>query len=242
MDVHKGAFCQFPFRWNNYCHSSKSTGKETGITHLCAVYCSRLYGSYNFQQQDVGYLHPKNNYDHTKVANFVKSETQINWTFPGGNVNTYIAVHVCNSFTRNNMLQTFTVIYYMFPPPYSGLEMFNWFEFQNFSTQIYKIGNLKLTVLQFFFSFLGQSLPSTKATTPSNSWWRRSSGSNSSRWYKIAIPNRICSLQWRWRGVHFIRSYWCHKCYYRYSGFNWHRSFDCSEAQIHAGNKFDNMV
>ena len=91
------------------------------------------------------------------------------------------------------------------------------------------------------FCFFFQSLPPTKATTPSNSRWWWSSGSNSSCWYKIAIPNRICSLQWRWRGVYFIRSYWCHKCYYRYSGFYWHRSFDCSEAQIHTGNRFDNM-
>ena len=35
--VHRGAFCQFLFRWIYYCHSSKSTGKETGKTHLCAV-------------------------------------------------------------------------------------------------------------------------------------------------------------------------------------------------------------
>ena len=31
----RGAFCQFPFRWIYYCHSSESTGKETGKTHLC---------------------------------------------------------------------------------------------------------------------------------------------------------------------------------------------------------------
>ena len=35
--VHRGAFCQFPFRWIYYCHSSKSTGKETGKKHICAV-------------------------------------------------------------------------------------------------------------------------------------------------------------------------------------------------------------
>ena len=35
--VHRGAFCQFIFRWIYYCHSSKSTGKETGKMHLCAV-------------------------------------------------------------------------------------------------------------------------------------------------------------------------------------------------------------
>ena len=27
---HRGALCKFPFRWIYYCHSSKSTGKETG--------------------------------------------------------------------------------------------------------------------------------------------------------------------------------------------------------------------
>ena len=37
MSVHRGAFCQFPLRWIYYCHSSKSTGKEIGKTHLCAV-------------------------------------------------------------------------------------------------------------------------------------------------------------------------------------------------------------
>ena len=36
LPPHRGAFCQFPFRWIYYCHSTKSTGK----THLCAV--SRL--------------------------------------------------------------------------------------------------------------------------------------------------------------------------------------------------------
>ena len=35
--MHKGAFCLFPFQWTYYCHSSKSTGKETGRTHLCAL-------------------------------------------------------------------------------------------------------------------------------------------------------------------------------------------------------------
>ena len=33
--VHRGAFFQFLFWWIHYCHSSKSTGKETGKTHLC---------------------------------------------------------------------------------------------------------------------------------------------------------------------------------------------------------------
>ena len=35
--VHWGAFFKFIFRWIHYCHSSKSTGKETGKTHLCVV-------------------------------------------------------------------------------------------------------------------------------------------------------------------------------------------------------------
>ena len=35
--VHRGAFCQFPFRWIYYYGRNKSTGKETGKTHLCGV-------------------------------------------------------------------------------------------------------------------------------------------------------------------------------------------------------------
>ena len=36
--LHRGAFCQFPFRWIYYSYSSKSTGKETGKTHICALH------------------------------------------------------------------------------------------------------------------------------------------------------------------------------------------------------------
>ena len=35
--VHKGAFCQFPFRWIYYYGRTKSTEKEIGKTHLSAV-------------------------------------------------------------------------------------------------------------------------------------------------------------------------------------------------------------
>jgi hypothetical protein len=34
LPLHRGAFCQFIFRWIYCCHSSKSTGKETGKTYL----------------------------------------------------------------------------------------------------------------------------------------------------------------------------------------------------------------
>jgi hypothetical protein len=34
--LQRGAFCQFPFLLIHYCHS-KSTGKETGKMHLCAL-------------------------------------------------------------------------------------------------------------------------------------------------------------------------------------------------------------
>ena len=33
--VHRGAICQFPFQWIYYYGMNKSTGKETGKTHLC---------------------------------------------------------------------------------------------------------------------------------------------------------------------------------------------------------------
>jgi hypothetical protein len=35
--LHRDAFRQFPFRWIYYCGSIKSTGKETGKTHLCGL-------------------------------------------------------------------------------------------------------------------------------------------------------------------------------------------------------------
>ena len=35
--LHRGVFCQFPLRWIYYYGSNKSTGKETGKTHLCAL-------------------------------------------------------------------------------------------------------------------------------------------------------------------------------------------------------------
>ena len=35
--LHRGAFCKFLFRWIYYYGSNKSTGNETGKTHLCAL-------------------------------------------------------------------------------------------------------------------------------------------------------------------------------------------------------------
>ena len=47
---HRYASCQFPFRWIYYCHSSKSTGKETNKTHFCGpVYCLQLCGTLVFE-------------------------------------------------------------------------------------------------------------------------------------------------------------------------------------------------
>ena len=37
--LHRGAFCQFSFRWIWYCDSNKFTGKGTGKTHLCVLVC-----------------------------------------------------------------------------------------------------------------------------------------------------------------------------------------------------------
>ena len=36
--LHRSAFCEFPFQWIYYCHSSKSTEKEIGKTHLCVLF------------------------------------------------------------------------------------------------------------------------------------------------------------------------------------------------------------
>ena len=35
--MHRGVICWFPFRWIDNYGSNKSTRKETGETHLCAV-------------------------------------------------------------------------------------------------------------------------------------------------------------------------------------------------------------
>ena len=37
--MHRDSFFQFPFRWIYFCHSNKSTGKQTGKGHLCTVGC-----------------------------------------------------------------------------------------------------------------------------------------------------------------------------------------------------------
>ena len=43
--VHRGAFCQFLFRWIYYYGSNKCTGKETDKTHLCALRCIEGQGT-----------------------------------------------------------------------------------------------------------------------------------------------------------------------------------------------------
>ena len=42
LPLHRGAFCMFSFQWIYYHGSNKSTGKETGKTHLYALYCTKL--------------------------------------------------------------------------------------------------------------------------------------------------------------------------------------------------------
>ena len=37
VTLHRGAFFQFLFQWIHYCNSRKSTGRESGKTHLCAL-------------------------------------------------------------------------------------------------------------------------------------------------------------------------------------------------------------
>ena len=38
ISMHRGAFCQFTLLWIYYYGSNESTGKETGKTHLCAMF------------------------------------------------------------------------------------------------------------------------------------------------------------------------------------------------------------
>ena len=41
LPLQRGVLVQFPFWWIYYCHSSKSTGKETGKMLLCALVVHR---------------------------------------------------------------------------------------------------------------------------------------------------------------------------------------------------------
>jgi hypothetical protein len=41
--VHRGTFCQFPFRWIYYYGSNKSNGKEAGKKHLCVLQWTAKY-------------------------------------------------------------------------------------------------------------------------------------------------------------------------------------------------------
>ena len=53
--VHRDAFCHFAFQWIYYCHSSKSTGKKTDKTHICAVLyqCITTVFTTKFNETDV---------------------------------------------------------------------------------------------------------------------------------------------------------------------------------------------
>ena len=48
--LHRDAFCQFPFLWIYYYGSNKSTGKETGKTHLCAVTGQELFFAISYSK------------------------------------------------------------------------------------------------------------------------------------------------------------------------------------------------
>ena len=48
--LHRDAFCQFLFRWIYYCYNRKSSGKETGKTHLCAVHKPNIIVNLKMEQ------------------------------------------------------------------------------------------------------------------------------------------------------------------------------------------------
>ena len=56
ITMHRGAFCQFPFRWIYYCHSSKFTRKETGkmyrSSNFVYVLHVEIWGKNQRQQKD----------------------------------------------------------------------------------------------------------------------------------------------------------------------------------------------
>ena len=57
--LHRGAFCQFLFRWIYYCHSSKSTGKETGKS--TSVHCITTVDCHSFFESHIKFPLRQNN-------------------------------------------------------------------------------------------------------------------------------------------------------------------------------------
>ena len=55
--LHRGAFCQFPFRWIHYCGSIKSTRKETGKMHLCALQRIEKKGGWKCHSLKIRQIH-----------------------------------------------------------------------------------------------------------------------------------------------------------------------------------------
>ena len=53
--LHRGAFCQFTFRWIRYYDSNKSTALETGKSHLCALHC------FNYERALIVFFFKKEN-------------------------------------------------------------------------------------------------------------------------------------------------------------------------------------
>ena len=53
--LHRGAFWHFSFRWIYYYGSNKSSGKETGKTHLCAL-CQDCLSCLALAREEIKYL------------------------------------------------------------------------------------------------------------------------------------------------------------------------------------------
>ena len=57
--LHRGAFCQFLFRWIYYYDSNKSAGKETRKTHLCAMVEKETWALTTLSIVDCKYSNPQ---------------------------------------------------------------------------------------------------------------------------------------------------------------------------------------
>ena len=79
--LHRGAFCQFPFQWIYYYGSNKSTRKETGKMHLCALCCGYFLIEINFAKS---YSSPNLLYTPDLVATVARKSILGQTTVGGG--------------------------------------------------------------------------------------------------------------------------------------------------------------
>ena len=130
--AHRGAFCKFPFRWIYYYGSNKSTGKETGKTHLCAAgqailtFVWQFYDGIGSKQNNIKVsLTSSMLTDYNfPIANFLllfmnsPKSNILQWVINGVKILTKI-LKQWNYLTINAHCKTYTLIFFKYVPIFS---------------------------------------------------------------------------------------------------------------------------